>query len=130
MLDEWWRNWWGKKDSIAWLAEQVGHKEAHRVEYAMLSAFVHTSPALLNFYFREAKDAGPILETRPGISEGNRGVAIAVAYSIFSAFGDTCKLFAHQMGLRFDEELRDIDARIKAELGEQSGPSAKSSGPS
>jgi hypothetical protein len=129
VLDEWWRNWWGKKHNIAWLAEQVGHKEAHRFEYAFLSAFVHTSPALLDFYFHEAKDAGPILETRPGISEENRDMTVDVAYSIFSAFANTCKLFAHQLGLGFDEELKDIDARIKAEFVEQSGPSARSSEP-
>ena len=56
-------------------------------------------------------------------------MAVDVAYSIFSAFANTCKLFAQQMGLGFDEELKDIDARIKAEFVEQSGPSARSSEP-
>jgi hypothetical protein len=121
VLDEWWRNWSGKKDSIAWLAEQVGHKEAHRLEYAVLSAFVHTSPALLDFYFREAKDVGPILETRPGISEENREMTAAAAFSIFSAFADVCKLFAHQIGLGFDEELKDIGLGSKLHLSSRAG---------
>src|SRR5262249_14991054 len=101
----------------------------HRFEYAKLSAFVHTAPALLDFYFHDTKEGSAILETRPGISEENREMAAAAAFSVFSAFTGTCKLFAHQMELGFDEELKDIDDRIKAELGEQSGSSARSSEP-
>lgn len=62
-LDEWWKNWWSKErnEGIGWLAQKLEYR-AHRFEYATLSAFVHTSPALTDFYFHEPKNgAGAML---------------------------------------------------------------------
>lgn len=115
-LDEWWRNWWSRKpnEGIGWLAEQVGHKAAHRFEYATLSAFVHTSPALMDFYFHQAKDAvGAILESGPGVSIENREFVNVVVFSIFAASADICGAFAQQMGFGFEGELSQVDDQIR-----------------
>jgi hypothetical protein len=117
-LDEWWRNWWSKErnQGIGWLAEKLGRK-AHRFEYATLSAFVHTSPALLDFYFHEAKDGtGVIVESRPGVSDDNREFAETVVFSVFAAFVDVCAAFARQMGFGFEEELTQIGERIQQQF--------------
>jgi len=112
-LDEWWRNWWSKKpkEGIGWLAEQLGYK-THRFEYAALSAFVHTSPALADFYFHEAKEGGVTLESRPGVSDENREFAEVVVFSIFAAFVDICGAFAGKMGFGLEDELQQIVERI------------------
>lgn len=114
-LDEWWRNWWSKekKEHIGWLAKEVGYADAHRLEYGTLSAFVHSSPTLLNYYLRESNKDGVILETRPGIAAENRSFADAVVWSIFAAFLDICRLFASQMGFDFSNELLEIDKRMQ-----------------
>jgi hypothetical protein len=116
-LDEWWKNWWSKKrnEGIGWLADQLGRR-AHRLEYAGLSAFVHSSPALADFYFHEGKDGGVIIESRPGISEENRDWADTVAFSIFAAFVDSCGAFAQHMGFGFEDELTQINERIRNEF--------------
>lgn len=122
-LDEWWRNWWSKerKKHIGWLARQVGYANAHRLEYGTLSAFVHSSPALLNSYLRAGNKGGVILETRPGIPPENLSFADAVIWSIFSAFLDVCRLVALQMAFDFSKELSEIDERMQilASEGEQ-----------
>lgn len=114
-LDEWWRNWWSKeaKEGIGWLAGKLGYT-AHRFEYASLSAFVHTSPALLDFYFHEQRGKdGAILETRPGVSDENLEFADVVVFSTFAAFVDVCGAFAQQMGFGFEQELTEISERIR-----------------
>ena len=118
MLDEWWRNWWSKErnEGIGWLAGKL-ERNAHRFEYATLSAFVHTSPALLDFYFHEASDgAGAIMESRPGVSDENREFAETVVFSVFAAFVDACATFARQMGFGFEEELTQISERIRRQF--------------
>ncbi len=119
-LDEWWRNWWSKewKEHIGWLAKEVGYAAAHRLEYGTLSAFVHSSPALLNHYFRKGDNDGVVLETRPGIAPENRSFADAVVWSIFSAFLDVCRLFASQLGFDFSKELSEIDERMQLLVSE------------
>ena len=120
MLDEWWRNWWSKKwkEGIGWLAEKLGRK-AHRFEYASLSAFVHTSPALLDFYFHDRTDgAGVIVETRPGTSDENREYAETVVFSVLAAFVDACSAFSRQMGFRCEDELAEINERIRKQFSE------------
>jgi len=116
VLDEWWRNWWSKKpkQGIGWLAEQLGY-QAHRFEYATLSAFVHTSPALTDFYFHEEKErgAGVLVETRPGVSEENREFANVVVFSTFAAFVDICAVFSAHMEFGFEDELRQISEGIR-----------------
>jgi hypothetical protein len=119
-LDEWWRNWWSKKrkEGIGWLAEKLGRK-AHRFEYAALSAFVHTSPALVDFYFHERTDgAGVIVETRPGASEENREYAETVVFSVLAAFVDACTAFSQQMGFGCEGKLAEINQRIRKQFGE------------
>jgi hypothetical protein len=115
ILDEWWRNWWSKKtnEGIGWLAEQLGYK-GHRFQYPTLSAFVHSSPALMDFYLRKAKEGiGVTLETKPGVSDENRELAETVVFSILAAFAGVSELFAQQMQFGFDDEIRDIATRIK-----------------
>lgn len=117
-LDDWWKNWWSNKwkEGIGWLAEQLGRK-AHRLEYTGLSAFVHSSPALADFYFREAKNgAGVILESRPGVSDENRDWADTVTFSIFQAFVNVCGAFAQQMRFDFGEELTQINQLIEKQF--------------
>jgi hypothetical protein len=119
-LDEWWKNWWSKErnEGIGWLAQKVEYK-AHRFEYATLSAFVHTSPALTDFYFHEPKNgAGAVLETRPGISDENREFADAVVFSVFAAFVDTCAAFAKQMEFGFEDDFKEISERIRKQFAE------------
>ena len=119
-LDEWWKNWWSKQrnEGISWLAEKLEYK-AHRFEYAALSAFVHTSPALTDFYFHEPKNGGGvILETRPGISDENREFADTVVFSVFAAFVDICAAFAKQMGFGFEDELTQISERIRKQFAQ------------
>lgn len=113
-LGEWWRNWWSKrpKQGIGWLAEQLGYK-AHRFEYATLSAFVHSSPALADFYFHEARDGRMTVESRPGIFDENRDFAKVVAFSVFAASLDVCDLFARQMGFDHADEIKQIGQRIR-----------------
>ena len=108
-LDEWWRNWWGKSKSIAWLASQVDSTAAYRLEYGNLSAFVHSSPALLNYYFRPREGGGAVLETRPGIANENRGVAYTSLWTIFSAFLEICKTVCSQLTIDFAKELAEIE---------------------
>jgi hypothetical protein len=112
-LDEWWKNWWGKTKSIAWLADQVDSRSAYRLEYGNLSAFVHSSPALLNYYLRPQETGGAFLETRPGIVNENRQMAATTLWSIFSSFVDICKILASQLHFDFSEELAAIDADQK-----------------
>jgi hypothetical protein len=115
-LDEWWRNWWSsnRNEGIGWLAEKVGHQTAHRFEYVPLSAFVHTSPALMDFYFHEPTDAvGVVLESRPGISLENREFANLVVFSIFAASADICGAFAQHMGFGFEDELAQVGDQIR-----------------
>jgi hypothetical protein len=117
-LDEWWKNWWSKKrnEGIGWLAGKLG-RTAHRFEYATLSAFVHTSPALLDFYYHEKSDGtGVIVESRPGMFDENRQLAEGVVFSIFAAFTDTCAGFAHQMKFGFEDDLKQISERIKQQF--------------
>jgi len=110
-------NWWSPKrdEGIAWLAEKKLERKAHRLEYAQLSAFVHSSPALLDFYFRDA-EGGLILETRPGVSDKDREWADTVAFSVFAAFVDACGAFAQQMGFGFQEELTQINEQIRKQF--------------
>ena len=118
MLDEWWRNWWSKErnEGIGWLAEKVGY-EAHRFEYPTLSAFVHTSPALADYYFHEQKDGtGVILESRPGVSDENREFVDLLVFSIFTAFVDVRTTFARQMGFGFEDELAQLVEQIRQRL--------------
>ena len=126
-LDEWWRNWWSKdrKEHIGWLAKEVGYADAHRLEYSTLSAFVHSSPALLNHYFSKSDNDGVVLETRPGIASENRSFADAIVWSIFSAFLDVCRLFASQMGFDFSNELVEIDKRMQLVVSEAEQPQTK-----
>lgn len=117
-LDEWWRNWWSKRpnEGIGWLAGQLGYR-AHRFEYGTLSAFVHTSPAVMDFYFHEARDSGGvILESRPGVSDENREFANVVVFSIFAAFVDICAAFAGHMKLGFEDELSQIGDQISRQF--------------
>ncbi len=120
LLDEWWRNWWSKerKEGIGWLAEKLGYT-AHRLEYATLSAFVHSSPALADYYFHESKEGQLILETRPGISDENREFAEVAVFSVFLAFSDTCAAFARQMGFGFESESKDINERIRRQFTQE-----------
>lgn len=113
-LDDWWRNWWSPKweEGIRWLAEQVGHGHAHRFEYGTLSAFVHTSPALLGHYLHEGAD-GVVLETRPGVSDDNRDFADAIVFSIFASFVDVCALTAQQFGLDHEDEIKEITECVR-----------------
>jgi Family of unknown function (DUF5677) len=114
-LDEWWRNWWSKKrnEGIGWLADKLGRK-AYRLEYAALSAFVHTSPALADFYFHGRADgAGVIVETKPGVSDENREYAQTIVFSVLAGFVDACGAFAQQMGFNFEGELLEINERIR-----------------
>lgn len=117
-FDKWWTNWWSPKrnEGIGWLAEKKLERKAYRLEYAQLSAFVHSSPALLNFYFRYAKD-GLILETRPGVSEENREWANTVAFSILAAFVDACGAFTQQMAFGFEDEVTQINEWIRKQFG-------------
>ncbi|MGD0119649.1 MAG: DUF5677 domain-containing protein [Candidatus Binatus sp.] len=124
-LDEWWRNWWSKErnQGIGWLAEKLG-RNAHRFENATLSAFVHTSPALLDFYFHEAGDGfGVIVESRPGVSDENREFAETVVFSVFAAFVEVCTAFAQQMGFGFEDELTQITERIRLQFAPNPGNS-------
>jgi hypothetical protein len=118
-LDEWWRNWWRKQrnEGIGWLAQKLEYT-AHRFEYATLSAFVHTSPALADFYLHEPNGAGAVLETRPGISDENREFADAVVFSVFAAFVDTCAAFAKLMEFGFEDDLREISERIREQFAQ------------
>jgi hypothetical protein len=113
-LDEWWRNWWGKSQSIAWLAAQVDSTAAYRLEYGNLSAFVHSSPALLNYYFRPREGGGAVLETRPGIADENRELAYTTLLTVFSAFLDICTILVSQLGFDFGRELADIEEDKRA----------------
>jgi hypothetical protein len=119
-LDEWWRNWWSKerKENIGWMARKLAY-EAHRWEYATLSAFVHSSPALLDHYLSSGTDgAGITVDSRPGISGTNRKFVNVVVFGIFAAFVDTCTAFAKQMDFEFEEELVEISKRIKEQFAE------------
>jgi hypothetical protein len=125
-FDRWWTNWWSPKrdEGIGWLAETKLGRTAYRLEYAQLSAFVHSSPALLDFYFRDAKD-GLIMETRPGVSEENREWANTVAFSIFTAFVDTCGTFTQQMAFGFEDEVTQINERIRKQFGVNASEEAR-----
>jgi Family of unknown function (DUF5677) len=114
-FDKWWANWWSPKrdEGIGWLAEKKLGRKAHLLEYAMLSAFVHTSPALLDFYIHVTKDGAVILDNRPGVPDENREFARQVAFSIFAAFIDACAAFTQQMGFGFEDELTQINERIR-----------------
>jgi uncharacterized protein DUF5677 len=117
-LDEWWKNWWSKQrnEGIGWLAQRLEYT-AHRLEYATLSAFVHTSPALLDFYFHAPKEgADAILETRPGISDENREFADAVVFSVFAAFVDACAVFTKQMEFGLDDDVTEISEQIRKQF--------------
>lgn len=119
VLDEWWQNWWSKdrSEGISWLARKLD-RNAHRFEYATLSAFVHTSPALLDYYFHEsAQGNGATIETRPGVSKKNRPIAELVIFSVFAAFTDLCANFAKCLELGFENELKDITEQIRQQFG-------------
>jgi hypothetical protein len=126
-LDEWWRNWWSKdrKEHIGWLAKEVGYADAQRLEYGTLSAFVHSSPALFNHYFRDSEKGGMTLETRPGIDPESLSFADAVLWSIFSAFLDVCRLFASDRGYDFSNELSEIDDRMQLVVSQTEQPRTK-----
>lgn len=115
-LDEWWQNWWSKDRSkgIGWLARELG-RNAHRFAYATLSAFVHTSPALLDYYFHESASGNgaiAVIETRPGVSDENRSIAESAVFSVLAAMTDLCAHFAGRLKLGFENELKDITERI------------------
>ncbi len=118
-LDKWWTNWWSPKrhQGIGWLAGKKLGRKAYPLEYEYLSAFVHTSPALLGFYSHEPNGgAGVTVETRPGVSDENREFAGTVAFSIFAAFVDVCDAFAQQMEFGFKDELTQINDRIREQF--------------
>jgi hypothetical protein len=119
LLDEWWTNWWSKdrKKNIRCLAEQTGYPNAHQLEYPTLSAFVHSPPALVDYYLHTAwGENGVTLETRPGLYSDNQAAAEAVLWTVFDAHLSICRVFASQIGIPCEQALQDIDERIRAAL--------------
>ena len=115
MLDEWWRNWWSKKreHSIGWLARELGYSAGHRLEFPTLSAFVHSSPALLNHYLHDRAKGEMMLETRPGIADEDRSFAETVTWTIFAAFIDACRTFTAGVGFDFEKDFEQLDGEMR-----------------
>jgi hypothetical protein len=117
-LDVWWRNWWGKGKSICWLTKQIGANDAYLIEYAALSAFVHSSPAVLTHYLAPDNERGGFaLRTRPGL-RSNREFAHAILWTALAAFADLCAALC--LGLELDcgsqlDEAGEALARIVEE---------------
>jgi Family of unknown function (DUF5677) len=104
-FDAWWRNWWGRKKSLSWLAEQIGAGDAYLTDYATLSAFAHSSPAIFSHYL-SPRDGGFTLRTRPGLPE-ERDFAHAILWTALAAFTDLCAVLAVELDLDCVAELKE-----------------------
>jgi Family of unknown function (DUF5677) len=106
-LDVWWHNWWGKEKSIYWLTKQIGAKDAYLIEYAALSAFVHSSPAVLTHYLApDSERGGFALRTRSDL-RSNREFAHAILWTTLAAFADLCAVLGSELGLDCGSQLEE-----------------------
>ena len=74
-------------------------------EYATLSAFAHSSPAIFSHYLA-ARDGGFMLRTRPGFPE-EREFAHAILWTALAAFGDLCAVLAVELEIDCATELKE-----------------------
>lgn len=103
--DAWWRNWWGRDKSLSWLAREIGAGDAYLTEYAMLSAFTHSSPAIFSHYL-EPCAGGFTMRTRPGFPE-NREFAHAILWTTLAAFTDLCAVLAEALEIDCAAQLKE-----------------------
>jgi hypothetical protein len=115
-LDAWWRNWWGRKKSLSWLAEQIGAGDAYLTEYAILSAFAHSSPAIFSHYLAP-RDGGFTLRTRPGFP-GEREFAHSILWTTLAAFADLCAVLAVELGIDCAAELKEAGDALEQLVNE------------
>jgi hypothetical protein len=105
-VEPWWRNWWGRNKSLSWLAGQIGAGDAYLTEYAMLSAFTHSSPAIFSHYLTP-RDGGFTLRTRPGFPE-NREFAHAILWTSIAAFTDLCAVLSVALEIDCTAQLKEV----------------------
>ena len=110
-LDAWWRNWWGRKKSLSWLAEQIGAGDAYLTEYATLSAFAHSSPAIFSHYLAP-RDGGFTLRTRPILPE-EREFAHAMIWTALAAFSNLCAVLAVALEIDCAAQLKEVGDAIQ-----------------